>query len=151
MTQSTVMSRARPRLRRGPALGVCLLARLAGAPAGGPAGALPGGPVGAAGVNVEVRGVDDTLRANVLAYLSFERYKKGGVDLNADTVERLHNRVEREGPGALGPDRHRSGQERVARGDRHQAGTAGAGHEHRGEGDRLGRDRSALPAHRRAS
>jgi translocation and assembly module TamA len=95
MTQSTVMSRARPRLRRGPALGVCLLAGLAGA--------LAGGPVRAAGVNVEVRGVDDTLRANVLAYLSFERYKKGGVDLNADTVERLHNRVEREVQEALRP------------------------------------------------
>jgi translocation and assembly module TamA len=61
------------------------------------------GPVRAAGVNVEVRGVDETLRANVLAYLSFERYKKGGVDLNADMIERLHNRVEREVQEALRP------------------------------------------------
>ena len=39
----------------------------------------------------------------MLAYLSFERYKKGGAGLNADTIERLHNRVEREGQGALRP------------------------------------------------
>ncbi|HWZ63310.1 MAG TPA: BamA/TamA family outer membrane protein [Steroidobacteraceae bacterium] len=57
----------------------------------------------AAGVNVEVRGVDETLRSNVLAYLSFERYKKGGVELNADMIERLHNRVEREVQEALRP------------------------------------------------
>jgi translocation and assembly module TamA len=57
----------------------------------------------AAGVNVEVHGVDEELRANVLAYLSFERYRKGGVELNADTVERLHNRVEREVQEALRP------------------------------------------------
>ena len=57
----------------------------------------------AAGVNVEVRGGDEELRANVLAYLSFERYRKGGVELNADTVERLHNRVEREVDAALRP------------------------------------------------
>jgi translocation and assembly module TamA len=57
----------------------------------------------AAGVNVEVRGVDDELRDNVLAYLSFERYRKGSADLNADTVDRLHNRVEREVQEALKP------------------------------------------------
>ena len=57
----------------------------------------------APGVNVEVRGVDEQLRANVLAYLSFERYRKGGVGLDADTVERLHNRVERETQAALRP------------------------------------------------
>jgi len=57
----------------------------------------------AAGVNVEVRGVDDELRTNVLGYLSFQRYQKGGVDLTADTVERLHNRVEREVQEALRP------------------------------------------------
>jgi translocation and assembly module TamA len=57
----------------------------------------------AAGVNVEVRGVDDELRDNVLAYLSFERYRKGGAELNADIVERLHNRVEREVQEALRP------------------------------------------------
>jgi translocation and assembly module TamA len=56
-----------------------------------------------AGVDVQVHGVDDQLRANVLAFLSFERYRRGGVDLNADTVERLHNRVEREVTAALRP------------------------------------------------
>jgi translocation and assembly module TamA len=74
---------------------VCLLAALAGAIATRPASA--------AGVNVEVRGVEETLRGNVLAYLSFERYKKGGVDLNPDMIERLHNRVEREVQEALRP------------------------------------------------
>ncbi|MBV8342414.1 MAG: BamA/TamA family outer membrane protein [Gammaproteobacteria bacterium] len=57
----------------------------------------------AGGVNVEVRGVSEEVRQNVLAYLSFERYRKGGVELNADTVERLHNRVEREVQAALRP------------------------------------------------
>ena len=57
----------------------------------------------AAGVSVEVRGVDEQLRANVLAYLSFERYRKGGAELNADTVERLHERVVREVQAALRP------------------------------------------------
>jgi len=60
-------------------------------------------PAHAAGVNVEVRGVDQELRDNVLAYLSFERYRKGGAELNADTVDRLHNRVEREVQEALKP------------------------------------------------
>jgi translocation and assembly module TamA len=39
----------------------------------------------------------------VFAFLSFERYRRGGVDLNADTVERLHNRVDREVDAALRP------------------------------------------------
>jgi translocation and assembly module TamA len=96
MTQRTVKPRARRRHRRGPVLGVVLLAAALG-------GVLAASPARAAGVNVEVRGVEETLRANVLAYLSFERYKKGGVDLNADMVERLHNRVEREVQEALRP------------------------------------------------
>jgi len=91
MAQRESMPRARPRYRRAPPLAVCLLAAFAAAPAH------------AAGVNVEVRGVDETLRANVLAYLSFQRYQKGGVDLNADMIERLHNRVEREVQEALRP------------------------------------------------
>ena len=95
MAQRSSMPRTRPRYRRVPALAVCLLAALAGAVAPRPARA--------AGVNVEVRGVDETLRANVLAYLSFERYKRGGVDLNPDMIERLHNRVERETQEALRP------------------------------------------------
>lgn len=57
----------------------------------------------AAGVKVEIKGVDEELRSNVLAYLSFERYRKGAVELNADIVERLHNRVEREVQAALKP------------------------------------------------
>jgi translocation and assembly module TamA len=60
-------------------------------------------PLASAAVSVEIRGVDDTLRANVLAYLSFQRYQKGGAELDADTVERLHNRVEREVQEALRP------------------------------------------------
>src|SRR6266403_1085397 len=88
MTQRNPLPQARRRHRRAPVVALCLLAC----------------PLAhAAGVNVEVRGVDDEVRANVLAYLSFERYKKGGADLNADTVERLHNRVEREVQSALRP------------------------------------------------
>ena len=55
-----------------------------------------------ANVSIDIRGVDDELQANVLAYLSFERYKKSD-DLSPDTVERLHNRVEREVQSALKP------------------------------------------------
>jgi translocation and assembly module TamA len=95
MAQRSSMPRARPRHRRGPGLAACLLVGLAGA--------LSAEPARAAGVNVEVRGVDEKLRANVLAYLSFERYKKGGAELNPDMVERLHNRVEREVQDALRP------------------------------------------------
>jgi len=95
MAQRKPLPRARRRHRRGPVLAVCLLTAWA---------ALLGGTAArAAGVNVEVRGVDETLRANVLAYLSFERYKKGGVDLTPDMIERLHNRVEREVGEALRP------------------------------------------------
>ena len=57
---------------------------------------------GYAGVDVDVRGIDDPLRANVLAYLSFERYKHSD-DVSRDTLERLHNRVEREVQSALRP------------------------------------------------
>jgi len=95
MAQRFSMPRARPRHRRGPALAVCLLAAFTCG--------LAAHPALAAGVNVEVRGVDEKLRANVLAYLSFERYRKGGAELNADMVERLHNRVEREVQDALRP------------------------------------------------
>jgi translocation and assembly module TamA len=89
MAQRNSLPRVRRRHRRTPAVLLCLLAaRLLQA---------------ATGVNVEIRGVDEELRNNVLAYLSFERYQKGGVDLTADTVERLHNRVEREVDAALKP------------------------------------------------
>jgi translocation and assembly module TamA len=55
-----------------------------------------------ANIEIEIRGVDDELRANVLAYLSFDRYRKSE-GLSADTIERLHNRVEREVAAALKP------------------------------------------------
>jgi len=88
MAQRNFLPRARRSLRRARGLLLCLLAA----------------PLAqAASVTVEVHGVDEEVRANVLAYLSFERYRKGGVDLNADTVERLHNRVEREVDAALRP------------------------------------------------
>src|SRR5580698_6857300 len=89
MAQRTHQRRVRRRLRRTPAVLLCLLAA----------------PLthGADAVSVDVRGVDDALRDNVLAYLSFERYKKGAAELTPDTVERLHNRVEREVDAALKP------------------------------------------------
>jgi translocation and assembly module TamA len=59
-------------------------------------------PLVRASITVEVHGVDDEVRTNVLAYLSFERYKKT-TDLSDDTIERLHDRVEREVQSALRP------------------------------------------------
>lgn len=59
-------------------------------------------PAATANVSVEIHGVEDELKTNVLAYLSFERYKKT-TDLSADTIERLHDRVEREVQSALRP------------------------------------------------
>lgn len=59
-------------------------------------------PLVRANITVEVHGVDDQIRTNVLTYLSFERYKKT-TDLSADTIERLHDRVEREVESALRP------------------------------------------------
>src|SRR5690242_18871580 len=54
-------------------------------------------------VEVEVRGVEDEqIRANVLAYLSFERYKDSD-DLSPEFVERLQERSEREVSLALRP------------------------------------------------
>ena len=88
MAQRNSLPRGRRLYWRAPALLLCLLA---------------GPVVHASGVTVEVRGVEDDVRDNVLTYLSFERYRKGGVDLNADTVERLHNRVELEVDAALRP------------------------------------------------
>ena len=55
-----------------------------------------------ANVEIEIRGVDEQLRQNVLAYLSFDRYRKSEA-LSADAIERLHNRVEREVAAALKP------------------------------------------------
>jgi len=54
-------------------------------------------------VEVEVRGVEDEqIRTNVLAYLSFERYKTSD-DLSPEFVERLQERSEREVSLALRP------------------------------------------------
>ena len=55
-----------------------------------------------ANVEIEIRGVEEELRQNVLAYLSFDRYRKSEA-LSADAIERLHNRVEREVAAALKP------------------------------------------------
>jgi translocation and assembly module TamA len=59
-------------------------------------------PAASANIEIDVRGVDDELRNNVLAYLSFDRYRKSE-SLSLDTLERLHNRVEREVAAALKP------------------------------------------------
>lgn len=53
-------------------------------------------------IEIDVRGVNEELRANVLAYLSFDRYRKSE-SLSRDTLERLHNRVAREVAAALKP------------------------------------------------
>lgn len=55
-----------------------------------------------ANIDIEIKGVPEELRANVLAYLSLERYRTSD-DLSADTLERLHDRVEREVVAALTP------------------------------------------------
>src|ERR1700751_4322220 len=88
MAQRDFLPRGPRLLRRAPALLLCLRAVA---------------PFQAASVTVEVHGVEDEVRDNVLAFLSFERYRRGGVDLSADTIERLHNRVEREVDAALRP------------------------------------------------
>lgn len=64
-------------------------------------GALAAAPA-RADIDIEVNGVEGELRHNVLAYLSFERYKTRD-RLRPDTIERLHERVERETRAALRP------------------------------------------------
>ena len=76
-----------------PRLGRFTLLALALAQLAGPANA---------DVQIEVRGVGEDIRANVLAYLSFERYKNSD-DLSPEFVERLQERSEREVRGALRP------------------------------------------------
>ena len=88
MAQRNLWPRVRRWFWRTPVVALCLAAALVHA---------------ADKVDVQIRGVDDEVKANVLAYLSFERYKKGGVNLNDDTIDRLHNRVEREVDAALRP------------------------------------------------
>jgi translocation and assembly module TamA len=53
-------------------------------------------------IQVEVRGVEESIRANVMAYLSFERYKASD-DLSPEFVERLQERTEREVQLAMRP------------------------------------------------
>ncbi len=53
-------------------------------------------------VEVEVHGVTDDVRNNILAYLSFERYKNRD-DLSPEIVERLQERCEREVRAAMRP------------------------------------------------
>lgn len=55
-----------------------------------------------ADIEIEVEGVTDQVRANVLIFLSLARYRERD-DLDADTVQRLHDRVEREVRQALRP------------------------------------------------
>jgi translocation and assembly module TamA len=55
-----------------------------------------------ADIEVDVKGVNDELRRNVLTYLSFERYKKRP-NIDRDTLDRLLNRVNREVEAALKP------------------------------------------------
>jgi translocation and assembly module TamA len=55
-----------------------------------------------ADIEVDVKGVNEELRRNVLTYLSFERYKKRP-NIERDTLDRLLNRVDREVEAALKP------------------------------------------------
>jgi translocation and assembly module TamA len=55
-----------------------------------------------ADIDVDVKGVNDAVRRNVLTYLSFERYKKRP-NVDRDTLDRLLNRVNREVEAALKP------------------------------------------------
>jgi translocation and assembly module TamA len=54
------------------------------------------------GIEVDIRGVGEDIRANILAYLSFERYKTSD-DLSPEFVERLQERSEREVRAAMRP------------------------------------------------
>jgi len=84
-----------------PTLQIKLCPRLAAIPLLALALAQFAAPVNA-NVQVEIRGVGENIRANVLAYLSFERYKNSD-DLSPEFVERLQERTEREVRGALRP------------------------------------------------
>jgi translocation and assembly module TamA len=59
-------------------------------------------PPAFSGVEVEVRGVEEDVRNNVLVYLSFERYKDSDA-LSQEFIERLQERSEREVRLALRP------------------------------------------------
>ena len=53
-------------------------------------------------IKVEVTGVAEDVRLNILAYLSFERYKVSD-DLSLDFIERLQERTELEVRSAMRP------------------------------------------------
>ena len=56
-----------------------------------------------ADIEIDIRGVEEEdIRANVLVYLSLERYRKRD-ELSPDVLDRLHNRVDREVRAALKP------------------------------------------------
>src|SRR5215510_12618338 len=55
-----------------------------------------------AGIQVEVRGVEENIRTNVLIFLSFERFKNSD-NLSQDFVDRLQERSEREVRLAMRP------------------------------------------------
>jgi translocation and assembly module TamA len=54
-----------------------------------------------ADIDIDIEGVDNGVQQNILAYLSLARYRER--DLEADVIERLHNRVAREVAAALRP------------------------------------------------
>jgi translocation and assembly module TamA len=56
----------------------------------------------AAAIKVELRGVQDDVRRNVQTFLSVERYRERD-DIDADTVDRLFNRIDGEVREALRP------------------------------------------------
>src|SRR5690606_15816967 len=58
-------------------------------------------PAGA-GITVQVEGVDGELRSNVLIFLSVERYRERN-DIDADTMQRLYDRIDNEVRRALKP------------------------------------------------
>ncbi len=64
--------------------------------------ALVAGPAAAAVIRVEVRGVESSLRNNVVAFLGLSRFS-GSADLDQDTVDRLALRAEGEARAALRP------------------------------------------------
>ena len=55
-----------------------------------------------ADISIDIRGVDDEIQANVLVFLSLERYKLRD-DLDPQLLERLQERAEREVTAALKP------------------------------------------------
>lgn len=59
-------------------------------------------PLARAGVTITISGVSGSLHKNVLAFLSFARYRSSK-HLTRDTVERLQNRIPREVGSALRP------------------------------------------------